>query len=187
MTEACATCGADDELLFTCRHCRRRFCERHELPHHACERFQGDHSPSETEAPPVVEAESGETADAVGAAGSAGAAATVEAIETDEVPTEPPVQDTPTEPAPATERPAAPVSGQSPDTATAGEAPVRPMDSRRAVGVVSPSSEPQSLGEWLARQTYLTLLLKVGGLALLINAAFYGGVALTLYDPFGLL
>jgi hypothetical protein len=38
---ACATCDTDDELLFTCRHRERRFCERHELPHHACERFQG--------------------------------------------------------------------------------------------------------------------------------------------------
>lgn len=153
MTEACATCGADDELLFTCRHCRRRFCERHELPHHACERFQSGREPAEA------------------------------AESTDDHP----VQDTPTETASPTERPTAPGSGQSTEAATTDEAPVRPMDSRRAVGVVSPSSDPQSLGEWLARQTYLTLLVKVGGLALLINVAFYGGVALTLYDPFGFL
>jgi hypothetical protein len=61
------------------------------------------------------------------------------------------------------------------------------VDSERAVGVVSPASSPRSLGEWLGRQTYLTFLFKVGGLALLINVAFYGGVALTLYDPLGLI
>jgi hypothetical protein len=61
------------------------------------------------------------------------------------------------------------------------------MDSRRVVGVVSPASSPSTLGDWLGRQTYLTLLFKIGGLAFIINAAFYGGVALTRYDPFGLL
>lgn len=166
MTEACATCGADDELLFTCRHCGRRFCERHELPHHACERFQGGHTPAEAAGTPVAETEAAEAAGAVG---------------------ETPVQGTSTEAPPATRTPAAPASEQSADTAASDETPARPMDSRRAVGVVSPSSNPQSLGEWLARQTYLTLLFKVGGLALLINVAFYGGVVLTLYDPFGIL
>ena len=172
MTEACATWGADDELLFTCRHCGCRFCERHELPHHACERFQSGRTPSEPVETPVAETEAAEAAEVAATAGTA---------------RDPPVQGTPTEAPPATQAPEAPASEQSPDTAASGETPVRPMDSRRAVGVVSPSATPQSLGEWLARQTYLTLLFKVGGLALLINAAFYGGVVLTLYDPFGLL
>ena len=94
---------------------------------------------------------------------------------------------TPTKAQSATRPPAAPASEQSTDTAASDEPSVRPMDPRRSVGVVSPSSTPQSLGEWLARQTYLTLLFKIGGLALLINVAFYGGVALTLYDPLGIL
>lgn len=166
MTEACATCGADDELLFTCRHCGRRFCERHELPHHACERFQGGRTPSGVAAAPGAGTEAVETAG------------------------EPPVQRTPTEAPPATRAPAAPAVSapeRSADTAAPGEAPVRQVDSQRAAGVVSPSADPQSLGEWLARQSYRTLLFKIGGLALLINVAFYGGVVLTLYDPFGVL
>jgi len=146
MTEACAACGADDELLFTCRHCERRFCQRHELPHHACERFQG------------------------------AARATANA-DTERVPT-------PTAPA---REPPTEVEEEEEEVPTETTTPEQPVDTERAVGVVSPASSPRSLGEWLGRQTYLALLFKVGGLALLINAAFYGGLVLTLYDPLGLL
>jgi hypothetical protein len=163
MTEACAACGADDELLFNCRHCERRFCERHELPHHACERF------SSTARTPGADAECTTTT-------TTAATATASAREP------------PTNPAGSEQRATSPTgSAAEEEVPTETAAPERPMDTDRAVGVVSPASTPRSLGEWLGRQTYLALLFKVGGLALLINAAFYGGLVLTLYDPFGLL
>ena len=149
MTEACATCGADDELLFTCRHCQRRFCHRHEMPHHACDRFGGSSPGTDTDRD---------------------ATSTTASVERQR----------------AAEPPSADPSG-SPEEEVEPAGALRSTNAQRAVGVVSPSSTPRSLDEWLARQTYLTLLFKVGGLALLINVAFYGGVALTLYDPLGLL
>jgi hypothetical protein len=162
MTEACAACGADDELLFTCRHCERRFCQRHERPHHACEGFGGGgHAPEPTTAAVTVAESSARTT-----AGQAAATARDDPSAAPATPTE------------------ATAAADEPVEATG---PVRPVDSERAVGVVSPASSPRSLGEWLGRQTYLTFLFKVGGLALLINVAFYGGVALTLYDPLGLI
>jgi hypothetical protein len=159
MTEACAVCGADDELLFACRHCERRFCQRHELPHHACERFQG----------------------------ATGATASVDTERTP-APTAA-VREPPTDPAEDEQRATSSTGSATEVEEVPAETtdPKRPMDTERAVGVVSPTTSPRSLGEWLGRQTYLALLFKVGGLALLINAAFYGGLVLTLYDPLGLL
>ncbi|MFC7229527.1 hypothetical protein N0B31_19170 [Salinirubellus salinus] len=161
MTGACAACGADDELLFTCRHCERRFCQRHELPHHTCEQFRsGGHTPEPSADESPAESSTRTTAGPTSATRRG-----------DQSP----------------ERTPSPEATVAADGPVGTEEPVGPMDSERAVGVVSPASSPRSLGEWLGHQTYLTFLFKIGGLALLLNVAFYGGVALTLYDPFGLL
>jgi hypothetical protein len=76
------------------------------------------------------------------------------------------------------------LSAATPASAGVGatEGTMRPTGSERAVGVVSPASNPGTLGEWLGRQTYVSLTVKVGFIALVVNAAFYGGLALTLYD-----
>lgn len=65
-------------------------------------------------------------------------------------------------------------------------APVRPMDSRKPPGTTNPH-RPETVAEWLRQQTYLTLMVKVGGVALLVTLAFYAGLVFTLYDPLGAL
>lgn len=37
MSEECATCGAGDDILFTCGYCGGTFCSDHGLPNHSCE------------------------------------------------------------------------------------------------------------------------------------------------------
>jgi hypothetical protein len=49
------------------------------------------------------------------------------------------------------------------------------------VGGAETGAAPRTVGDWISRQTYLTLTVKVGIIALLVNAAFYGGMAVTLY------
>jgi hypothetical protein len=39
MSEECATCGAADDILFTCGYCGGTFCSDHGLPNHSCEGF----------------------------------------------------------------------------------------------------------------------------------------------------
>lgn len=67
-----------------------------------------------------------------------------------------------------------------------GAAPVRPMDAREPPGATT-RRRPETVAGWLRQQTYLTLAVKVGGLALLVSLAFYAGLAFALYDPMGLL
>jgi hypothetical protein len=78
-------------------------------------------------------------------------------------------------------------SGTLPVETGDGVVNVRPMDSRRVVGGVEASAAPRTVGDWIGRQTYLTLLVKVGIIALLVNSAFYGGLAITLYGLLPLL
>ncbi|PSP98811.1 hypothetical protein BRC89_06570 [Halobacteriales archaeon QS_4_70_19] len=39
ISEECATCGAADDILFTCGYCGGTFCSDHGLPNHSCEGF----------------------------------------------------------------------------------------------------------------------------------------------------
>lgn len=64
-------------------------------------------------------------------------------------------------------------------------APVRPMDARKPPGATAPR-RPDTVAGWMRQQTYLTLVVKVGGVALLVSLAFYAGLVFTLYDPMGL-
>jgi hypothetical protein len=57
---------------------------------------------------------------------------------------------------------------------------------RRRSTSATGSRSPATLGEWLGQQSYVSLVTKVGIIAVLVNAAFYAGVALTLYDLLGM-
>ncbi|MEF8842786.1 MAG: AN1-type zinc finger protein [Haloarculaceae archaeon] len=166
MVDECASCEADDELLFTCSYCDEQFCSTHQFPHHACEGF--------------------------GRAAEAGDPAGPEADPTaSEADPAAPATVTPPEPSARAESLSAGSwggSGSLPVETGDGVVNVRPMDSHRVVGGTEASAAPRTVGDWIGRQTYLTLLVKVGVIALLINAAFYGGMAVTLYGllPFAL-
>ena len=186
MGDECTLCEADDELLFTCGHCGERFCSTHQFPHHACVGFgrggnAGDR-PDAIERPPSS-ALDGETG------GGPVDSTADDRAETDETVRSTPesgprsVTVTPPRPSSRAESLSAGVRGRSALSVGASEGfvNVRPMDSRRVVGGTEASAAPRTVGDWIGRQTYLTLTLKVGVIALLVNAAFYGGMALTLY------
>lgn len=61
--DRCASCDADDELLFTCGHCGDQFCVGHQFPHHTCHSFR-----SGGEEPKSASRLSDESADTAGAA-----------------------------------------------------------------------------------------------------------------------
>lgn len=191
MADECASCGADDELLFTCSYCDEQFCTTHQFPQHGCERFgraaeAGDRSGA-AEWPPTSalgegteprEADASAVATAVDADPADG---TVDAADGD---TSTPVTVTSPEPSPRAESLSAGTwggSGSPPVETGDGVVNVRPMDSTRVVGGTEASAAPRTVGDWIGRQTYLTLLVKVGIVALLVNSAFYGGMAVTLY------
>jgi hypothetical protein len=195
MVDECASCEADDELLFTCSYCDEQFCSTHQFPHHACEGFgraaeAGDRSEAAEWLPasalgdgtevwdPVSPAEGSDSSDVDAArTDGAGEAATV----ADPIR---PATVTPAKPSPRADSLSAGNwggSGSLPVETGDGVVDVRPMDSRRALGGTEASAAPRTVGDWIGRQTYLTLLVKVGVIALLVNSAFYGGLAVTLY------
>ena len=195
MVDECASCEADDELLFTCSYCDEQFCSTHQFPHHACEGFgraaeAGDRSGAAEWLPASALGDGAEVWDPVSpAAGSD--SSDVDAARTDGAGEAATVAD-PIRPATVT--PAKPSSradslsagnwggsGSLPVKTGDGVVDVRPMDSRRALGGTEASAAPRTVGDWIGRQTYLTLLVKVGVIALLVNSAFYGGLAVTLY------
>lgn len=194
MVEECASCEADDELLFTCSYCDEQFCSTHQFPHHACEGFgrageAGDRLEDWLPASALGE-ETGTQEPAPAADADADPAGAGAERGTGEAPVGPATV-TPPEP---TDR-AASLSaggwdgpGSLPVETGDGVVNVRPMDSRRVVGGTEASAAPRTVGDWISRQTYLTLLLKVGVIAFLVNAGFYGGMAVTLYGllPFAL-
>jgi hypothetical protein len=196
MGDECTVCEADDELLFTCGHCGERFCSTHQFPHHACEGFgrggDADDRPDDPEQPPSS-ALDGDTG--AGTAADADPDAGDRAESDGTVGPTPgggsrPVTVTPPQPSPRAKSLSAGVRGRSALSVgtSEGVVNVRPMDSRRVVGGTEATAAPRTVGDWIGRQTYLTLTLKIGVIALLVNVAFYGGMALTLYGllPFAL-
>ena len=195
MAGECASCGADDELLFTCSYCDEQFCSSHQFPHHACEGFgrpgeTGNRSDADDWLPASALGDGPEPREAVSAGDDPGEVTGVDASADDKASARP-VTVTPAEPSARAESLSAGGwngSGSPPVRTGDGVVNVRPMDSRRVVGGTEASAAPRTVGDWISRQTYLTLLVKVGVIALLVNAAFYGGMAVTLYGvlPFAL-
>lgn len=195
MADECASCEADDELLFTCSYCEEQFCSSHQFPHHACGGFgrpaeAGDRSGTDGWLPASALGEGTEAREAVSAGDDPGETVGVDASAGDEQSARP-MTVTPAEPSARAESLSAggwDGSGSLPVQTGDGVVNVRPMDSRRVVGGTEASAAPRTVGDWITRQTYLTLLVKVGVIALLVNAAFYGGMAVTLYGllPFAL-
>jgi len=202
MVDECASCEADDELLFTCSYCDEQFCSTHQFPHHACDGFgraaeAGDRSDAAEWLPASALGDDGVTGNAAPSAEantSTGTGTSTVAGGADPVPDgagpSTPATVTPPEPSSRAESLSAGSwggSGTLPVETGDGVVNVRPMDSRRVVGGTEASAAPRTVGDWIGRQTYLTLLVKVGIIALLVNSAFYGGLAITLYGLLPLL
>jgi hypothetical protein len=165
----CATCGTGDELLFTCGHCDDQFCAAHQFPHHACERFtEAGRARADAEAaavgfefgdgttvltpPDSVVADSTSTPEATGRR----QATDVHAV-----------------PGPRVEvaRDAARTTRPDRD-GTDARPPGRGMPWERG---------SESVVDWMEAQSYPSYLLKVSLLSLVFTAAYYGGLAATLY------
>lgn len=189
----CATCDADDELLFTCGHCHRRFCASHQFPHHACTRFshRGTEETARGETAAVEFGDDGTgtgpgTADAPNGAatGERGAVGTT-GTHTDQA------SDGPAAAGAATDRSGPATDGRrtvpGPRVEVARDAaretrPDRegPLPAPPARGMPWERGDP-SVTEWMREQTYPSYLLKVGGLSLLLTTSYYGGLAVTLF------
>jgi hypothetical protein len=212
MADECASCEADDELLFTCSYCDEQFCATHQFPHHACDGFgRAGEANDRSDGSGWLPASS-----LGGEAEAWGAVPTAEAHDAVDVPASDGGGDGDTgsvngsvDPAAAEEGSTRPVTMTAPEPSARAESlssgtwggsrgfpvnggesvvNVRPMDSRHVIGGTEASAAPRTVGDWISRQTYLTLVAKVGVIALLINSAFYGGMAVTLYGllPFAL-
>lgn len=185
----CNSCGASDELLFTCSHCEDQFCAAHQFPHHACRRFTS----------------AGRTADRAEAAGfefGDGTTALTPAVE------EPEDDHSGGDDDPAGGKPpghAGSGPSEAPGEGAAGKSAIRgEVDPGQRIEVArdaaretrpdrsGPAPAPPNRGmpwerdagsvvEWIDAQSYPSYVLRVGGLSLLFTAAFYGGLAVTLY------
>lgn len=192
MADECASCEADDELLFTCSYCDEQFCATHQFPHHACGGFgrageAGDRSDGSEWFPAPSLGGSGEAGSAAATADS-GEDGSADPATTEEEVTRPVTVTAPEPSARAESISAGTWGGRHPVSGSEGVVNVRPMDSRHVIGGTEANAAPRTVGDWISRQTYMTLVTKVGLVALLINAAFYGGMAVTLYGllPFAL-
>ncbi|WP_255151907.1 AN1-type zinc finger protein [Halorarius halobius] len=155
----CASCGAEEELLFTCSHCSKQFCATHQFPHHACDRF---------------------TTDDGGPVGFEFGDGTVIADDPAGV-----TDGTTDGPEAAGEDDGTRVPGPRVEVARDAARETRPD---RDGGDDLPPNRgmpwergPNSVLEWMEEQSYPTYLAKVGGLSLLLTAAYYAGLAATLY------
>lgn len=168
--DRCAACGADDEMLFACRHCERPFCRAHLLDH-GCDDSPDEDRASEERAGAETEGAQAAVAGAEGAGGTGAPSVTGAALGTAVV-----------EPEHRNEETSA-TGGH----ATAGtHPPMRPMDARRPPGEL-PRHDPETVAGWMRQQTYLTFFLKVGGLALLLTLVVFGGLAVVRYGLLGVL
>ena len=61
---------------------------------------------------------------------------------------------------------------------------IRPMDTRGSPGTTE-RSDPRTVREWLRQQTYVSLLVKTGAIAAVINAALYFGMLLAISGLLG--
>ena len=202
MVDECASCAVGDELLFTCSYCEKRFCAEHQFPHHGCEGFGRAAEAAVPEADAewlpasalgsesveawAVESAAHSTPSETSARTSPEVTETVTADSTTPTDRESSRLVTVSPPKPSSR--AASLSAGTwrdgngrPPGAGDGVVTVRPMDSHRIVGGAEASAAPRTVGDWISRQTYVTLLLKIGLVSLLVNSAFYGGMALTMY------
>jgi hypothetical protein len=62
--------------------------------------------------------------------------------------------------------------------------PIRPMDTRGSPGTAE-RSDPETLSEWLRQQTYVSLTIKTGAIAAVVNAALYFGMLLAMSGLLG--
>lgn len=170
--DRCAACSADDEMLFACRHCERPFCRAHLLDH-GCDASSEDERGEANEERTGTETEGAQAAVA-GVDGTRTRSVTEATLETGVVEPEPRSEATGTTDV---------VGGQ----ASSEPAPLmRTMDTRRPPGTL-PRREPQTVAQWIRQQTYFTLLVKVGSLALLLNLVVFGGLAVVRYGLLGVL
>lgn len=164
----CVRCGSTDELLFTCGHCDEQFCAAHQFPHHACSRFSDagrrEQAEKATESagfefgdgttiltPPQPAADPGDESSVV------------------------PVSETDSRSVPGPRVEVARDAARSTRPDREGTAPLPPnrgMPWERDSG---------SVVDWMAAQSYPAYILKVSLLSLVFTAAYYGGLAATLY------
>lgn len=173
--DRCAACSADDEMLFACRHCEQPFCRAHLLDH-GCDASPEDEREEVDEERTGTGREGAQAAVAgtEGAGGTRTQSVTGSALETGVA--EPELRSEATATTDA-------IGGQAP----AEHAPLmRTMDTRRPPGTL-PRHEPRTVAEWIRQQTYFTLLVKVGSLALLLNLVVFGGLAVVRYGLLGVL
>lgn len=169
----CASCHADDELLFTCTHCDGQFCARHQFPHHACSRFT--HREDADQKAGDATDSAGDRAVVGATGGSAGGDATDGPTRADAT-TERSTSidgDRTTVPGPRVEVARDAARATRPDRE--GPAPAPP-----GRGMPWERSDA-SVAEWIREQTYPSYLAKVGGLSLVLTTAYYGGLVVTLY------
>jgi hypothetical protein len=170
----CATCGTDDDLLFTCGHCDDQFCAAHQFPHHACARF--------TEA---GRAKATAEAEAVGFEFGDGSTVLTPPEPDDDTPA--PGDATPasdeTEPRQATDVHAVPGPRvEVARDAARGTRPDRTGAQERPPGRGMPwERDGESVVDWMEAQSYPSYVLKVTLLSFVFTAAYYGGLAATLY------
>lgn len=158
----CASCGAEDELLFTCSHCGEQYCVTHQFPHHACERFTAVSDGADDvgfrfgDGTTIADGDESPTSSGSSASSTDG-----------------PEREATSVPGPRVEVARDAARETRPDRDGPPPGPdVRGMPWERGPGTVS---------DWMESQTYPTYLAKVGGLSLLLTSAYYAGLAAALY------
>jgi len=163
-------------MLFACGHCEQPFCRAHLLDHD-CDASPEDEREEADEEPTGTEPAQAAVAGVEGTGSMRTQSVTEGALETGVV-----------EPEPRSE--AIGTTDTIDGQASAGQAPaehaplMRTMDTRRPPGTL-PRREPRTVTEWIRQQTYFTLLVKVGSLALLLNLVVFGGLAVVRYGALG--
>lgn len=169
--DRCVACSTDDEMLFACRHCEQPFCRAHLLDHD-CDASPEDEREEADEERTGTEGAQAAVAGVEGTGGTRTQSVTEGALETGVV-----------EPEPRSE--AIGTADTTDEQAPAEHAPLmRTMDTRRPPGTL-PRRDPQTVTEWIRQQTYFTLLVKVGSLALLLNLVVFGGLTVVRYGLLG--
>jgi hypothetical protein len=170
----CASCGTDDDLLFTCGHCEDQFCAAHQFPHHACARFTEAGRAKATAEAEAVGFEFGD--------GSTVVTQTKPDVTEDETSGSTPAADA-TEPRETADVHAVP--GPRVEVARDAARETRPDRygaQERPPGRGMPWERgSDSVVDWMEAQTYPSYVLKVTLLSFVFTAAYYGGLAATLY------
>lgn len=177
----CKVCGATNALLFECPHCERAFCADHQVPNHACDGL----STGATRREPLDEWIPAGELDAVNASGDAAPEPKTAVTELSESGSSVVTNDAAVSyPEPEGTLPSVGATAlfEADDRDAARE--TRPDTERRwPVPDVRglPNERRETLEEWFRRQTIVGYALKVATLAALFHAAFFAGLAATLY------